>query len=68
MKGWKTIIFSALLFVTGLVKLLAPDAELPSEEQLNVFAENADALIIMGSGIVSGVLRVITTTAIFTKV
>lgn len=65
--GYKTFIFNAILGITGLVKLVAPDAELPDEEAVNLFANNAEALILVGIGIVGMILRAVTNSPIFKK-
>lgn len=66
-KGFKVTIFNAILAITGIVKILAPDAELPGEAEASAIADNIESLWLIGIAAVNQVLRAFTTSAIFKK-
>ncbi len=67
MKGWKTIVFNAIMAVIAVVYALNPDAEKPSTEQVQGAVDTAEAawasVVVVGNAI----LRALTTSAIFKK-
>jgi len=72
MKGFKTFIVNAIVMLLMLLQTLFPEAQLPTAEEVQVFATDAErvidsatALWVSGLALLNMLLRGFTTTPIF---
>lgn len=66
MKGYRTIIFNALMLL--LATLSWSGVEVPDAEAVNAFLDHLDAVVLFAAPIGNAVLRVITDTPVGQKV
>ena len=67
MKGYKTIAFNSLVAIIAIVHALNPTAELPGQDAVQSVVDNFDTFLTIFATVGNGVLRAVTTTAIFKK-
>ncbi len=74
LKGYKTIIVNGLVALFMVIKLISPDAELPTVESAGVIVDQADEIITKVQALYLGayafgnmILRAITSTSLFKK-
>lgn len=69
MKGYRTLVFNALMFIGGLLVtmgVLKPE-DAPSADTANGILDHLDGIILLGAPVVNAVLRFITNTPVGAK-
>ena len=67
MKGYRTIIFNAIMTLIMVMRLWKPDVEMPGELEINAGLDAIDAAITFVWGLGNLFLRTVTNTPIFKK-
>jgi hypothetical protein len=67
MKGYRTIIFNAIMTALMILKVVNPEAELPTEGDVAGAVDATEAAIVSIWGVGNVILRAVTTTKIGSK-
>jgi hypothetical protein len=67
MKGWKTVLFNAVMVVIALVTTLNPDAEKPDAAAVQGAIDTGEAAFATIWGVGNVILRALTNSPIFKK-